>query len=84
MLSVVGNILTIFVAAGSQNPDWVAGLGFIIPFLAMGLLFLGQFLFIVYGFIGAIMVFQGKPFKYALIGSKVEQFMQPKAETANL
>jgi len=46
------------------------------PFFVMGAIFLLGFAFIVYGVIGAIMAFQGKPFRYVIIGKRVERFMQ--------
>jgi uncharacterized Tic20 family protein len=60
----------------SQSLDPFLGLAFIIPLLVFGAIFLGGFLFVVYGVIGAVMVFQGKPFRYILIGSRIERFIQ--------
>ena len=54
----------------------LAELGFIIPFLSLGVIFLVVLAFIVYGIVGAINVFQGKPFRYVFIGYRVERFMQ--------
>ncbi|PKN93751.1 MAG: hypothetical protein CVU44_08015 [Chloroflexi bacterium HGW-Chloroflexi-6] len=60
----------------SANPLFM--LMFAIPFLVMGVLFIGGFLFVIYGAIGAVMTFQGKPFRYMFIGKRVEHFMQPE------
>jgi len=61
----------------SDNVNPLFGLGFAIPFLVFGLIFVGGFLFVIYGIIGTVMTFQGKPFRYVLIGKRVEKFMQP-------
>ncbi len=80
MLSFFGTFITIPFASSSGATDVnpVLGLAFMIPFLVFGAIFLGGFLFIVYGIIGAVMVFQGKPFRYVIIGRRVENFMRPK------
>ncbi len=53
---------------------------FLAPFLVMGLMFLGGFLFILYGIVAAVMTFQGKPFRYVIIGRRVERFLQSKQD----
>lgn len=50
----------------------------IVPFLVFGAIFIGGFFFIVHGIIGAVMAFQGKDFRYVIIGNRVESFMQSK------
>lgn len=62
----------------SVNPLFV--LPFFTPFLVMGLMFLGGFLFILYGIVAAVLTFQGKPFRYVIIGRWVERFLQPKQD----
>ena len=64
--------------SGSISP--VFGLGFFTPFLVMGLMFLGGFLFVLYGIIAAVMTFQGKPFRYVIIGRRVERFLQSQPD----
>ncbi|MEJ2597134.1 MAG: DUF4870 domain-containing protein [Anaerolineales bacterium] len=64
-------------SSGTTPPvNALAELGFIIPFLSLGIIFLGGLAFIVYGIVGAINAFQGKPFRYVFIGYRVERFMQ--------
>ena len=46
------------------------------PFCVLGLIGLGWLLFLGYGIVGAIQVFQGKDFRYIVIGDQVERFMQ--------
>jgi uncharacterized Tic20 family protein len=60
----------------SSSPLFLAG--FFIPFLVMGLIMLGWVFFIVYSVIAAIMTFQGKDFRYIIIGRMVDRFMQSK------
>ena len=69
-------------AGASQYADPFLGMAFIIPMLVFGAIFVGGFFFVVYGVIGAIMAFQGKPFRYIIIGSRVERFMGQKLNTA--
>jgi uncharacterized Tic20 family protein len=64
----------------SQSISPLFVLPFFTPFLVMGLMFLGGFLFILYGIIAAVMTFQGKPFRYMIIGRRVERFLQSKQD----
>jgi uncharacterized Tic20 family protein len=76
--SFLGTIIVIPLtsSAGSSSVDVLFVL---IPLVVMGFIFLGGFAFMVYGVVGAILTFQGKPFHYLLVGRRVERFMQPKA-----
>ena len=51
-------------------------LGFVIPFIIFGAIFIGGALFILYGLIGAIQVFQGKDFRYIIIGNQIVNYLQ--------
>jgi uncharacterized Tic20 family protein len=84
MVSFFGTFLSVpFTSSqSSQNTDPLFVLAFMIPFIVFGLIFLAGFAFIVYGVIGAIMVFQGKPFRYIVIGDRVKHFMEQKKNTA--
>ncbi|MEK6574314.1 MAG: hypothetical protein AABZ58_08380 [Chloroflexota bacterium] len=44
----------------------------------MGTLFLGWFVMIVYGLAAAVMMLQGKDFRYVLIGRRLESYLQQK------
>jgi uncharacterized Tic20 family protein len=63
----------------SPSNDPLIFLTFFFPFLIFGGIFLGGFLFIIYGVVGAVMTIQGKPFRYVIIGRRVESFMQQKS-----
>lgn len=78
MFSFFGTFFTIPFSDSSQSASPLFALGFIIPFLVFGAIFIGGFFFIIYGIVGAVMAFQGKPFRYIIIGNRVERFMQPK------
>ena len=65
-------------SGSSSSMDPFFGLAFIIPFLVFGAIFVGGLFFIVYGVVGAVMAFQGKPFRYIFFGSRVERFMAPR------
>ena len=78
MLSFFGTFFTIPFSDSSQSASPLFALGFIIPFLVFGGIFIGGFFFVIYGIVGAVMAFQGKPFRYIIIGNRVERFMRPK------
>ena len=78
MCSFFSLFLAIPFASSSQTPSSgypFADIAFLIPFAAFGVIFIGGLVFIVYGVVGAIISFQGKPFRYLLIGDRVERFM---------
>ena len=78
MLSFFSTFLAIPFATGSEgdpnSPFFM--IGFIVPFLVMGGMFLGSGIFIVYGIFGAIMTFQGKDFRYAIIGKRLKRYLE--------
>ncbi len=81
MCSFFSMFLAIPLASSTESSQSISplfGVTMFTPFLVMGLMFLGGFLFILYGIIAAVMTFQGKPFRYAVIGRRVEQFLQSK------
>ena len=51
-------------------------MGVIAPIIIFGAIFIGGALFILYGLIGAIQVFQGKDFRYAIIGNRLATYLQ--------
>jgi uncharacterized protein len=75
MLSFFGNFLSIFSAASSETTSPIFMAGFLVPFIVFGLIFLGGFAFIAYAVIAAVMTFQGRNFRYLLIGSLVDKFL---------
>ncbi len=67
-----------FMSSDSAGPgNLLFGLGFLTPFLVFGLIFLGGFLFIIYGIVGAVLAFQGRDFRYFILGRQVERFLRP-------
>jgi uncharacterized Tic20 family protein len=81
MLSFFGTFFTIPFAGGSDgnvnpavSPFFM--LGFFIPFLVFGAIFLGGAIFVIYGSIGAIQVFQGKDFRYIIIGNRLANYLK--------
>ena len=67
-------------SGGSESADLVTLMAVFVPFLVLGAMLFGGFLFITYAIIAAIMTLQGKPFRYVIIGRRVERFMQPKQD----
>jgi uncharacterized protein len=79
MLSFFSTFLTIpFAGNGMEGgPGSIFFMfGFLIPFMIFGLIFLGGAIFIIYGVVGAIMTFQGKHFRYAILGKRLESYLQ--------
>src|SRR5687768_13576502 len=66
--------------AGSNGGDIdpsvapIFAFGFVIPFIIFGAIMMGGALFILYGLIGAIQVFQGKDFRYVIIGNRLANY----------
>jgi uncharacterized Tic20 family protein len=60
---------------GDFSAEW---LGVFFPFLVLGLVLVGGIAFVVYGVVGAVLVLQGKDFRYLLIGSWLEGYLQRK------
>jgi uncharacterized Tic20 family protein len=59
--------------SGSEWP-FIAATAF--PFCVLGLIGLGWLFFLIYGIVASIQVFQGKDFRYIIIGDQIERFMQ--------
>src|SRR3990172_7502605 len=80
MLSFFTTFLTIpFAGSGSETDPTVAPffmIGFLIPFIIFGVIFVGGAIFILYGLVGAIMTFQGKDFRYIIIGQPLASYLQ--------
>lgn len=51
-------------------------IGFMLPFIIMGAMFLGAAIFIIYALIAAIQVFQGQDFRYIVIGNRLANYLQ--------
>jgi uncharacterized Tic20 family protein len=82
-------------AASEGTPDAIEGLaaliGFLIstvtmtvPFAIFGLLFLAAIAFFLYGLWAAISVFQGKDFRYIVIGRWLERYLAKDAEAKEI
>jgi len=76
-------------ALAAQNmatPDFFGGLLAIIisafPFCIMGILGLVGLAYVLYGLYGAVRVLQGHDFRYAIIGRRLEQYLQREVPVA--
>ncbi len=81
MLSIFGMMFTIPFASdtfgpSTSPPEWLFFLFPGFPFCIFGAMFVFGFLFIAYGIVGAIMALQGNNFRYAIIGTRIERFLQ--------
>ena len=79
MLSFFSTFLTIPLAGSSSDVDPTVSpifiLGFLIPFIIFGAIFIGGAVFIIYGLVGAVATFQGKDFRYLLIGNRLANYL---------
>jgi len=78
MISFFSTFLTIPFADASSGPSaspWFL-VGFMIPFLVFGAIFIGGAIFILYGIVAAVMTLQGKDFRYFIIGDRVTSFLE--------
>lgn len=82
MLSFFSTFASIPLSASSdsQSASPLILAVFAIPFLVMAFMVCGGFIFVVYGIVGTVMAFQGKPFRYLIIGRFVERYTQPKQD----
>lgn len=83
MVSIFGTVFTMTIVApeGGPNSSSPFGMGFaMLPFLFMCVFFLVGFLVTAYAIVGAVQAFQGKPFRYLLIGQWVERYIARKSD----
>jgi uncharacterized Tic20 family protein len=74
---------TIFVGVGSGillsetlgGGEAVSLMGFFLPFLIFGSVFLLGIVYVMYGIVGPVRTFQGHDFHYALIGRWIERYL---------
>ncbi len=75
----LGSFFLVFLSTGilgGFRVSGAAGLLFLFPFGVILLMLVVMFLMAIYGLVGAVMTFQGKDFRYALIGQWVERYTQ--------
>lgn len=46
------------------------------PLIVFGVILLVGFVFIIYGVVGAVNAFQGKPFRYIILGKRIESYLE--------
>jgi uncharacterized Tic20 family protein len=88
MCSFLGIFAGMFLGAATETTgsgETIAIISSLLPLLVIGVIMLLGFILMIYGVVGAVMAFQGKPFRYIIIGERVERFMQsgqnPAAES---
>lgn len=74
---MVGSIfIPVLLMSASQNEEFtgVAGGGvFIAMIISVFLMTFGNLAFVIYGIIGAVMTYQGRDFRYAIVGNRIEK-----------
>ena len=83
MCSIFTMAFTGSLVPDSSDLDPFALLGVFSPFIVMGLLMLFGVVYILYGIYASIRVFQGKDFRYAIIGKKLEKYLANHTATVN-
>jgi uncharacterized Tic20 family protein len=80
MLTFFATFLTIPFAGGGNEADPTVApffmVGFFLPFIVFGAIFIGGAIFIIYGIVGAVATFQGKEFRYIIIGNRLADYLQ--------
>jgi uncharacterized protein len=75
MLSFFGNFFGLFASAATNStPGPVFFAGFLLPFVVFGLIFVGWFALIIYAIVAAVLTFQGRDFRYIIIGRIIDNF----------
>lgn len=74
MGSFFATFLTIPLSGSSQSFP----IFFLIPFGVMGIMMVGTLLFVIYGAVAAVMVLQGKDFRYLIIGNQLKKYLQKR------
>ena len=67
-----------FIAIPFSNSSRGFPVFMLFPFGIMGLMLAGGLLFVVYGIVAAVMVLQGRNFRYVIIGNALRHYLQLK------
>jgi uncharacterized Tic20 family protein len=84
MCSFLGSFLGMFTTPALASPSeeiefietLLIGSSVILPLCIFGVMFVGGIVFVVYGLIAAVKTLQGKEFRYAIIGARLERYLQ--------
>jgi uncharacterized Tic20 family protein len=81
-VGLFGSIMIMAIAgsSGRVEEEILPMLMMVIPFGVFMLLGLFEIFFMLYAVVAALMSLQGKPFQYILIGSRIQRYMEKKAE----
>ena len=71
-----------FIQSNPADGILLSLLSIFLPFLVFGIILLGGIVFILYGLAGAVFTLQGKPFRYVIIGNRIERFLQHQPEVS--
>jgi uncharacterized Tic20 family protein len=66
---------TILLPFMGVSGEVVSLMGFFLPFLTFGSVFLLGIVYVMYGIVGPVRTFQGHDFHYALIGRWIERYL---------
>jgi uncharacterized protein len=63
-------------ASSASAEAWFVLPFMLLPFVTLGLIFVGGMAFVIYGLIGGVMALQGKEFRYVVIGWRIERYLE--------
>lgn len=79
LLSIFVIFAGMFIGAATESTGWSEALLLMTslsPLIVFGVILLVGFVFIIYGVVGAVNAFQGKPFRYIILGKRIERYLQ--------
>jgi uncharacterized Tic20 family protein len=72
------SIVAIFFSSSVRSSSGSVPDNFRFILIVMGALVIGNIIYVIYGLVGAVMVLQGKEFRYIVIGKRLERYLQKK------
>lgn len=83
MFSIFIIFAGMFIGTATESSGWseaIMVMTSLSPLFVFGVIILFGLAFISYGVVGAVNVFQGKPFRYIILGERIERYLQPMDE----
>jgi uncharacterized Tic20 family protein len=78
MVLYMGSFFATFLTMPFGDSSQSFPIFFLVPFAVMGCLMLGTLVLIVYALVGAVMVLQGKDFRYIILGDQLKRWIKQK------
>jgi uncharacterized Tic20 family protein len=75
MALYMGSFFLVFIPAAIFSDSQSFPVFIFVPLLTMGTLLFGMLAFVIYGLVAAVIVLQGKDFRYIIIGSQLKKYL---------